>query len=144
MELTAELEGFGGNTAGFTIAAEVVDDLGGGKRPKVVVTLNGHTWRSSIAPMGGCYVLGVSMANRKAAGASAGETYVVDLVLDTAPRTITPPEDLVVALMDAGGMDAWAKLSYSHQREHVMAIEEAKRPETRVRRIAKCVGMLSG
>ena len=72
MRLRLELRGNGGNTAGFVIPDEVVEELGGGRRPKVVVTVGPHTWRSSIANMGGQFMLGVSMENREAAGVAAG------------------------------------------------------------------------
>src|SRR6185436_20588453 len=102
MRLRLELVGHGGNTAGFEIPDEVVDELGGGRRPKVVVTIGKHTWRSSIANMGGQFMLGVSMANREAAGVAAGQTLDVDVVLDTAPRTVDVPDDLAAELEKDG------------------------------------------
>ncbi|MDO5498762.1 MAG: YdeI/OmpD-associated family protein [Propionibacteriaceae bacterium] len=144
MEFRAVLENRGGNTAAFTVPAEVVAGLGGGQRPKVVVTLGEHTWRSSIAVYGGVHYLGVSQANRKAADAVDGETYLVRLALDTEERVIEPPADLLEAIRAAGAEGAWERLSYSNQRKHVLAIEGAKKPETRARRVAACVNALRG
>lgn len=142
MLFTAVLANRGGNTAGFSVPAEVVEALGGGRRPKVVVTLGEHMWRSSIAVYGGEYLLGVSMANQRAAQVSQGEAYDVEVTLDTDERTITPPADLVAALAQAGASKAWAARSYSHQCQQVTAIEDAKSPATRERRIAKTVADL--
>lgn len=143
MRLQLELEGMGGNTTGFVIDPAVVDELGGGKRPKVVVTTRHgsteHTWRSSIASMGGRYLLGVSKANREAAGIAAGDVVDLEVTLDDAPREVEVPADLAQALADAGLREAWDALSYSHQRQHVMAVEDAKKPETRARRIAAAI-----
>ena len=86
MRLRLELVSHGGNTAGFEIPDRVVEELGGGRKPKVVVTIGPYTWRSSIVNMGGQFMLGVSTANRAAAGISAGQTLDVDLELDTAPH----------------------------------------------------------
>jgi Bacteriocin-protection, YdeI or OmpD-Associated/Domain of unknown function (DUF1905) len=144
MRLRAELVSHGGNTAGFVVPEGIVETLGGGRRPKVVVTLGGHTWRSSITFMGGQFLLGVSMANRTAAGATTGETYDVDVTLDAAPRVVAVPEDLAEAL-DAtpGARAAWDGLSYSHQRAHVEPILAAKKPETRARRITATIDLLT-
>ncbi|WP_432558881.1 YdeI/OmpD-associated family protein [Granulicoccus sp. GXG6511] len=142
MKFRAVLENRGGNTAAFTVPADVVDALQGGRRPKVVVTLGDHTWRSSIAVYGGVHYLGVSIANRKAADAIDGETYDVQLELDVAERVIETPADLATALEAAGVEAAWGLLSFSRRRKHVMAIEGAKQPETRARRIAACVAAL--
>lgn len=131
----------GGNTTGFEIPAELVEQLGGGRKPKVTVTLNGrHTYRSSVAVMGGMYMLGVSAANRHAASIAAGEVVRLDLVLDTAPREVERPPDLSAALdANAAASKAFEALSYSDKRRHLLAIEDAKTPETRARRIAKTV-----
>ena len=88
MDFTAELEATGGTTTGFVVPVDVVEALGGGRRPKVAVTVNGHTWRTSIASMGGRFLLGVSAAVREAAGVAAGQTHTVSVELDTAPRTV--------------------------------------------------------
>jgi len=145
MRFRAQLEATGGNTTGFRVPDEVVADLAGGNRPKVTVTVNDQSWRCSIARMGGEFWLGVSAANRELTGASAGNTYDVDVELDTAPRTVDVPPDLAAALAkDQQARAAFDALSYSHQRQHVEAIAGAKKQETRQRRIDKTLAMLRG
>jgi hypothetical protein len=125
------------------VPPEVVEALGAGKRPPVKVTIGRHTWRSTIAVYGGRYFLGVSAENRDKAGIAAGEIVIVTVALDAAPRTVTVPPDLARALKkQPGAQSAFAKLSYTHQREHVEAIQGAKKPETRQRRIEKALAML--
>jgi hypothetical protein len=144
MKLTAELESTGGNTAGFRVPDEFVAELGGGGRPKIVATVNGYQWRSSIARMGGEYWLGVSQANRSGAGVRAGEVLEVDIVLDTGVREVEMPEDLARALAaDPGAQAFWDKLSFSNKRYHVEQITGAKTEQTRERRVAKSVQMMS-
>ena len=112
-------------------------------RAPVKVTLNGYTYRSTIAAMGGPACIPLRQSNREAAGLEGGETIDVRLDLDTDVREVTPPADLVKALKSApGAWDRWQKLSYTHQREHADAIEDAKKPETRARRIAAAVTMV--
>ena len=143
MKLRLELRGGGGNTAGFVVPDEVVEELGGGRRPKVVVTIGKHTWRSSIANMGGQFMLGVSMANREAAGVVAGQTLDVDVVLDTAPRTVDVPDDLAAELAgDGGARETWATWSFTRQKEAARLLTEAKQPETRTRRLTKVLAEL--
>jgi len=145
MKLRLELRGHGGNTAGFEIPDEVIDELGGGRRPKVVVTVGTHTWRSSIANMGGTFMLGVSMANREAAGVSAGETLDVDIELDTAPRTVDVPSELAGELeRDASARAVWDSWSFTRQQEAARSLTEAKKPETRARRLEKVLAELRG
>ena len=134
----------GGKTAtGIEVPADVVESLGAGKRPAVNVTINGHTYRSTIASTGGRYLLPLSADNRTAAGASAGDEVDVDVELDTAPRTVEVPADFRAALdEDNAARTRWDALAYSHRLRHVLAINEAKAPETRQRRIAKAIEML--
>ena len=134
----------GGKTAtGIRVPAEVVAALGSTKRPAVRVTLNGHTYRSTVAPLGGAFMLPVSAEVRTAAGVAAGEEVDVELELDTAPRTVDLPADFTEALdRDADAQRAFDALSYSNQRRHVLAIEGAKTAETRQRRIATAVTQL--
>jgi hypothetical protein len=114
-------------------------------RAPVNVTLNGYTYRSTIAAMGGPPCVPLRRSNREAAGLHGGETIDVRLDLDTAKREVTPPPDLVQALKaTAGALERWRALSYSHQREHVEAIEAAKKPETRARRIEGALRMVRG
>jgi uncharacterized protein YdeI (YjbR/CyaY-like superfamily) len=107
------------------------------------VTVNGHTYRSTVASMGGRYLLPLSAENRSAAGVAAGDEVDVEVALDTAPRVVEAPDDLRPALdADPAAKAAWERLSYSHQRRHVLAIEGAKAAETRQRRIQKSLEML--
>ncbi|NUR69537.1 MAG: DUF1905 domain-containing protein [Hamadaea sp.] len=130
---------------GLEVPPEVVDSLGGGKRPPVVITVNGHTWKSRVAIMRGRYLLGLSNANRQAAGVDVGEEVEVTLELDTEPRVIVEPEDFARALdADPAARAAYDALAFTHKREHVLAIEGAKKPETRARRIEKALEMLRG
>ena len=140
---TATLELNGKTATGMTVPDDVVERLGAGKRPPVKVTINGHTWRSTIAVMGGRYMLGVAAEHRAAAKVAAGETLKVALELDAEPRTVDVPTDLAKALKAAGATEAFERLSFTHRKEHVRAIEEAKKPETRQRRIEKAVEMVS-
>lgn len=134
----------GGKTAtGIEVPADVVERLGAGKRPPVTVTINGHAYRSTVASMGGRYLLPLSADNRAGAGVQAGDEVDVDVALDTAPRVVEVPDDLAAALAsDPQAKQAFAALSYSHQRQHVLAIEGAKTAPTRERRIAKALEML--
>lgn len=143
MEFTTELLSTGGSTTGFIVPDAVVEALGAGRRPKVVVTVDGHTWRTSIASMGGRFLLGATAAVRDAAGIAAGQTYTVRVEVDTTPRTIEVPEDLAAALAAAPvAAAAWAGLTYSEQRRHAEALLTAKRPETRARRVTTIVEQL--
>lgn len=138
---TVQLEGK--TATGVRVPAEVVKALGMGKRPPVRVTIGGHTYRSSIASMGGVYMVGISAENRTSAGVSAGDEIDVDIELDTEPREVTVSSDFAAALdRDVLAKRYFDDLSYSNKRRLVMAIEEAKTDETRQRRIDKTVTTL--
>lgn len=111
-------------------------------RAPVTVTLNGYSYRSTIASMGDGPCLPLRRSHREAAGLSGGETVKITLTLDQAPRTVDPPADLARAMKAAGLTAAWDAMSYTHKREHVEAIEQARKPETRARRIAAAVAMV--
>ncbi len=111
-------------------------------RAPVVVTIKKHTYRSTISAMGGCWMIPLRKSNRDAAGVRAGDRVRVTLALDEKPRIVTPPKDLAKALKDAALLSAFSGLAFTHQREHVEAIEQAKKLETRQRRIAACVAMV--
>jgi hypothetical protein len=111
-------------------------------RAPVKVTLNGYMFRSTIAAMGGPAFIPLRKSNREAAGLEGTETLEVRLEFDTDVRTVKPPADLVRALKAASAWERWQDLSFTHQREHVEAIEDAKKPETRVRRIERAVQMI--
>ena len=134
-----------GESVFIPVPAEVVAALGRGKRPPVVVTLNGHTHRSTLAVYGGRSYLGLRREIREAAGVSTGQAVTVTLAPDDQPRTVEVPDDLAAELeRDPGAQAAFARLSYTHQKEFVAWIQEAKRPETRRRRVAEVVERLSG
>jgi hypothetical protein len=118
-------------------------DAFGKVRAPVKATINGHSFRTTTCHMGGMFLFPVNKANREAAGIAAGDTIRVKLEPDAAPRVVTPPPDLLRELKKNKTVyAAWKKLSYTHQREHVQAIEQAKKPETRARRIAAALAML--
>ncbi|MBM6402260.1 YdeI/OmpD-associated family protein [Phycicoccus sonneratiae] len=145
MDFTTELQATGGTTTGFVVPEEVVAALGAGRRPKVTATVAGHTWRTSIAPMGGQSWLGASAAVRAAAGIAAGETHVVTVEVDAAPRTVEVPDELAAALAsDPEAAAAWEALSHSARRRHAEAVAGAKAPETRARRVASTLAALTG
>ncbi len=145
MEFRATLDLHGKTATGISVPADVVESLGAGKRPAVTVRLKAHTYRSTIAPMGGQFFLPVSAENRAAAGVSAGDVLDVDVELDTTKREVEIPADLAAALRTSlAATRAFEALSYSNQRRHVLAINAAKAEETRARRIAKAVEELSG
>lgn len=141
---TIILQSATGNATGLKIPDEVVAALGPRKNPPVIVSLAGYTYRSTIAVMGGVFMLPLSAAHRKAAGLKAGDQIDVTLELDQEPRTIEVPEDLIAALAaQAGAPDAFAALAFSKRKECVRQVEEAKTPETRYRRIARIVAQLN-
>ncbi|GAA4929564.1 hypothetical protein HD597_004305 [Nonomuraea thailandensis] len=128
---------------GLEVPEEVVEALGGGKRPRVTITLNGHTWKSRVAIMRGRCLLGLSNANRRAAGVATGEEVEVELELDAEPPVVAEPGDFARALdADPAARAAYDRLSHSRKREHVLAIESAKKPETRARRIDQALARL--
>ena len=133
----------GMNATGIEVPPEVIEALGAGRRPKVVVTIGALTYRSTAAVMGGRFMVGVTAEHRAKTGLKAGDAIEVTIELDTAPREVEVPADLLTAVDAAGVREAWEKLAYSHRKEHVRSIEEAKSPETRLRRIEKAVAMVA-
>lgn len=143
MRFQATIQLNGKTATGIPVPAEVVEALGSGKRPPVRVTMNGYSYRSSVAPMGGEYMVSLSAEHRQGAGVAAGDTVEVDLELDTAPREVNVPLDLAEALeRDGEARRVFEGLSYSHKLQHVLPIEQAKTAETRQRRIEKAISML--
>jgi hypothetical protein len=135
----------GKNATGFEVPEAVVTELGKGRKPPVTVSIGDYQYRSTIATMGGRFMVPVSAEVRKATGVVAGDEVEVGLELDTQPREVTVPDDFASAL--AGEPTArrrFESLSYSHKRQHVMAIDDAKTAETRKRRIDKAIAMLKG
>jgi Bacteriocin-protection, YdeI or OmpD-Associated/Domain of unknown function (DUF1905) len=145
MKFRATLELHGKTATGITVPPAIVEGLNGGQRPAVTVTLKGHSYRTTIAPMGGVHLIPVSAEHREAAGLSAGDTVEVTVELDTAPRTVEVPDDLARALAAAPvAAQAFDALSTSNKKAHVLSVEGAKTAETRERRIAKVVTTLGG
>ena len=133
----------GKTAAGIQVPEEIVTALGSGKRPKVAVTINGYTYRSSIAPMNGVFMVGVNSDVRAASGVAGGDEVDVDIELDTAPREVTVPDDFAAALDGTpAARTTFDSLSYSNKSWHVLQIEGAKTDETRQRRIAKSIDAL--
>jgi hypothetical protein len=109
-------------------------------RAPVCVTLNGYSYRSTIAAMGGTVCIPLRRSNREAAGLEGGETIDVRIALDTEKRTVKPSRDLAAALKAAPpAWDRWREMSFTHQREYVESVTGARRPETRARRIGAAV-----
>jgi hypothetical protein len=145
MRFRARLQLHGKTATGFAVPAEVVERLGGGKRPPVTVTLNGaYTYRNTVAPMGGQFLIGVSAEHRAASGVAAGDELDVDLELDAAPRTVAVPADLAAALDRAPEAKRFFDgLSASRRGAYVTWVESAKKAETRDKRVADAVTMLA-
>ena len=132
-----------GTTMGMVVPPEIVEQLGRGKRPPVRVTINGYTYRSSVAVMGGKFMVGVANEHRKPAKVENGGTVDITLELDLEKREVTVPPELAKALAkDKAAKAAWDKLSYSHQRQHAEPIASAKAEDTKARRVEKTMEML--
>jgi hypothetical protein len=143
MKFRALIEAAGKTAAGIEVPAEVVSALGSSKRPAVRVTINGHTYRSTVAVLGGRFMMGVSAEVRAAAGVAAGETVAVEMELDTAPREVAVPPALKKELAgDAAARLRFETLSYSKKRLLVDPIANAKTDETRQRNLAKAMAQL--
>jgi hypothetical protein len=136
---TRLVQGQSKNVVGIVIPAEVIEGLGGGRRPPVKVTINGYSYRNTVAIMAGKYMVGVAAEHRAKANVSGGDTVEVDVELDLAPREVVVPADFSAALAKAKALKSFEALAFSHRKEHVRAIEEAKSPETRRRRIEKAI-----
>lgn len=135
-----------GKTAtGIEVPASAVEELGSGRNPRVTVTIGAHTYRSTVATMGGRFMLPLSADNRAKAGVAAGDEIDVTLEPDTAERVVEVPADFAAALdAEPAARANFDKLTFSHRRAHVDAIVGAKKDETRRRRIEKSVEMLRG
>jgi hypothetical protein len=133
-----------GKTAtGIRIPDQIVEALASGKRPPVKVTINGFTYRSTVAVMDDAYMVGVSAENRAGAGVAGGDEVDVDIELDTAPREVAVPADLAAALdAEPAARRTFDGLSNSNKGWHTYQITTAKTDETRQRRIAKSVEAL--
>ena len=133
----------GKNTTGIQVPDEVVEALGSGKRPAVKVTVNGYSYRSTVASMSGVFMVSLSAEHRAGAGVGGGDEVEVDLELDSAPREVTVPPELVAALdAEQAARATFDGLSYSNKSWHVLQVTGAKTEETRQRRIARSVETL--
>jgi hypothetical protein len=145
MDFSATVE-LGGKTAtGIEVPPDIVATLGPTKKPPVVVTINGFVYRTTVAVMAGRFLIPLSAENRAGAGVAAGDVVEVRIEPDTEPRRVDIPEDLATALAAEPGLhEAFTFLSYSHQRQHVLAVEGARTDATRQRRIDGVLAKLRG
>ena len=134
----------GGRTAtGLVVPDGVVESLGAGRRPAVVVTVGGHAYPTTVASMGGRFLVPLSAENREAARVAAGDDVEVEIVLDTSSRRVEPPADLAEALTaDGTALTFFDTLAPSHRKEWVRWVEDAKKPETRATRVTRTVDAL--
>jgi hypothetical protein len=133
----------GPTATGIRVPDEIVEALGAGRRPAVRVTINGFTYRSSIAVLGGDHMVGVSAENRAGAGGAGGDEVDVDIELDTEPREVSVPPELAAALdAEPAARATFDRLSYSNKSWHVLQVTGAKTDETRQRRIARSIEAL--
>jgi hypothetical protein len=141
----ATLQTNGKTATGIEVPPTVVEALAGGKRPPVRITLHEHTYRTTVAKMGGRFLIPVSAEVRQAAGVTAGDELDVGIELDDAPRTVEVPADLAAALAaEPAAAAAWEKLSDTHRKEWARSVADAKKPETRQRRVQAAVDQLRG
>jgi Bacteriocin-protection, YdeI or OmpD-Associated/Domain of unknown function (DUF1905) len=134
----------GGKTAtGIEVPESVIEKLGDSKRPAVKVSIGKHTYRTTVARMNGKFMIPLSAEHREGAGVAAGDDVTITIELDTAPREVEVPADFAQALeANAGTRTTFDALAYSHRKEWVRSITDAKTPETRARRIAKAIDAL--
>ena len=140
---TAELALHGKTATGIDVPQQVIESLGGGKRPAVVVSFGGYTYRTTVGVMGGRFLIPVSAEHRSAAGVTAGDRLKVTIALDDAPRELQVPPDLADALKkNPTAGRAFEALSPSGKKRHVLSITGAKTDDTRQRRLAKAIAEL--
>jgi hypothetical protein len=144
MKFRTKLLQAGKTATGLEVPPKVVEALGAGKHPKVSVTIKGYTYRSSIAVMGGKFLIGVSAEHREKAGVAGGDELDVQVELDNAPRVVSVPPELRKALdRNARAKRAFEALSYSKQQQHTLPIEKAKAEETKQRNVDKAIAALA-
>ncbi|HEV2027465.1 MAG TPA: YdeI/OmpD-associated family protein [Candidatus Dormibacteraeota bacterium] len=143
MRFRAKILQSGKTAAGIDVPAKVVAALGSSKRPPVRATINGFTYRTSVASMGGKFMVGVPPEFREGAGVAAGDVVDIDLEVDTEPREVSIPPDFAAALnRDSKAKQFFETVNYSNKRRLVTAIEAIKSHEARQRRIEKTVEQL--
>ena len=133
-----------GRNTGIPVPPEVLERLGGGKRPAVLVEVNGYRYASTVGTMGGQSLIPFSAEHRGESGIEGGDDLEVGISLDSDPRDTPVPGDLAAALEAEGLTGAFAKLAPSHRKAHIVAVESAKAPETRQRRIDAAVAKIRG
>jgi hypothetical protein len=143
VKVKQKLEPHGPATA-FILTDAQVDELGGGKRAAVKVTVGKVSARLRLMVMGGKNMIGLSKANRDALAVNIGDTVSATIELDNAERTVDVPDDAAKALDKAKLRKAFDALAFTHRKEHIRAIEDAKKPETRTKRIAAMLEKLRG
>lgn len=132
-----------GNATGVEVPDNVMQALGAKSRPPVMITINGHTWRSRVAAMRGQHLIGISAAHRAAAKISEGDIIEIDVEIDEAPREVAEPTDLADALNNCPqARTSFDRLPLGLQQKHVKTIQEARSAEIRERRIAKLIAAL--
>ncbi len=136
MRFRTTIQQRGKTATGIQVPDEIVEAMGAGKRPPVAVMVNGYTYRTTVAPMGGAYWIPLAAEHREGAGVRAGQEVAVRVELDTAPRETPLPEDLAAAL-DEDARTFFDGLAPSHRKEWVRWVEEAKKPETRAARVER-------
>ncbi len=140
---TKLVQGVTKNVVGFVTPDAIIESFARGKRPPVKVTINGYTYRSTVAVMGGKYMVGISAEHRAGAGVQGGDTVQITIELDREQRDVIVPKDLAAALRKAKAYKIFETLAPSRRKEHVRLVEDAKAPETRLRRIEKIVREIS-
>lgn len=143
MKFQAVIQLNGKTATGIAVPDAIIEGLSAGKRPKVRVTIGAYTYRTSIGSVDGEAMIPISGENRAGAGVAAGDTVEVQIEIDTEPREVVVSPDFAAALAnDPEAKRIFEGLSFSHQQQHVLPIEQARTPETRARRIEKSMGML--
>ena len=143
MKFTTEVFTGGGNTAGFWIPNEVVESFGKGKKFPVIVTINGYSYKNTVASYEGKYAIGVSVENREKANVKVGDKVEINIEYDDIPRTVVVPEDMQKVLdSNSKAKGVFNNLAYSHRKEYVRWIEDAKKEETKVARLEKLNKMI--
>jgi bifunctional DNA-binding transcriptional regulator/antitoxin component of YhaV-PrlF toxin-antitoxin module len=145
MKFTVTIELAGKTATGIEVPPTIIEGLNAGKRVPIYVTIGSYTYRSTVSMYSGAYMIPLAAEHRERAGLKAGQTIEVDIRVDTDLREAEIPSDFAEALnRHPGAMETFTKLAYSHRKEHIRAIEEAKAPETRLQRIEKAIKKLAG
>ena len=143
MKFRATIESAGKTATGIEVPAEVIEHLDAGKKPPVRVTINGKTYRNTVASRSGRYLVGISAENRELTGVSAGDEVDVEIELDTEPREVTVPPALAEALdADPNAKRFFESLSFSQKLWYVLPITQAKKAETQERNVVRAIDML--